>query len=258
MRVVLMTAALWGTAALAQTQPPPQPANVPPPAPAVAGAPAQGAPRAQCSVDRDCAGTLFCVTGQCVAQNPNRNPNDVSVTATKPPEEKLTNFGIILDVGIPDGGALGILYRPASFLRISGAATYNAVGFGARGGITLVPFHFAITPTVTVEGGHYFAADATPLVRQAFNDPTITSPALQAVAYDYVNAHLGLEIGSPQHFMFFLRGGGSYIQSTIKNSGQVLQQLGGTGGTPDPTLEVGDLKITLTVPSVKLGIIAFF
>ena len=265
MRVVVIAAALaLGFPAAAQTPPPAagtqtqlQPApNTPPPS---------DAPRINaCSLDRDCPGALYCVSGQCVAQQAggtgtqtNQQANQVSVTPVNP-AQKPTQFGIGIDAGIPDGVALGFLYRPVNFLRLGVAAAYNGIGFGGRAGISIAPFDFAVTPTLSVEVGHFVGADATPIVAPALEQAGIAIPAeaiplLQEVSYDFGNAHLGLEIGSPRHFTFFLRAGASYIQSTLNNFGQVVQT-----ATGDPTLELEDLKVRLVAPSLKLGLAAYF
>lgn len=250
MRTLLCVVTLWASTALAQTDAPAsQPAPEAPPAPVETPAAAP-----QCAADGDCPGALYCVSGQCVQkEQPAAATDDVKVQKVASGRPELKHFGINLDVGFPDGVALGALYRPFYWLRAGAAATYNGIGFGARGMITLAPIDFFITPTLTAEAGHYFGADATFIYRQAFNDPTFEHPALREVSYDYANLHLGLEIGSTQHFLFYLRVGGSYLQSTLKNSGQLLQDQ-----FDDPTLEAGDFTMRITVPSLKLGIVAFF
>ncbi len=253
MRAVLAAVSLaLGSLAVAQ-ETPPQPAPSPPPSDAPTQAAAVPAANA-CNVDRDCPGALFCTSGQCVAQKPEASANhEVQVTPATP-APKQTQFGINLDAGIPDGLALGLQYRPIQFLRVGAAASYNGFGFGARGTVTVIPFSFLVSPTLSVEAGHYWAADVAPLVRQAgLEVPAEVVPLLQEVAYDYGNLHLGVEVGSPQHFMFYLRAGGSYIQSVVQNFGQVVQT-----STGDATLEVDDLKVRAVVPSLKLGIVAFF
>lgn len=188
-----------------------------------------------------------------MAQSESAAAPEVSITPARA-GERLTQFGINLDAGIPDGVALGLVYRPVHFVRVGASGSYNGFGFGARGTVTLAPFRFFVTPTLSVEAGHYWAADVGPLVSQAgLEVPPEAAPLLQEVAYDYGNVHLGFELGMPQHFMFFLRAGMSYVQSTVTNFGQVVQTAAG-----DPTLEVADLNVRVTVPSLKLGITAYF
>ena len=148
-------------------------------------------------------------------------------------------FGMVMDVGVPDGAALGLSVRPfVEWLRVSAAGTYNGMAPGARVGITLDPISFPIAPTLTVEGGHYWAGSV----------PTMNDAV--AVGYNYMNFHLGLEFGSQSSFRFYLRGGVSWldISSTIN------QQASGSGS---PT--VSDPSFSGWVaPSGKLGFATHF
>jgi hypothetical protein len=146
---------------------------------------------------------------------------------------------MVMDVGVPDGAALGLSVRPfVEWLRVSAAGTYNGMAPGARVGITLDPISFPIAPTLTVEGGHYWAGSV----------PTMNDAV--AVGYNYMNFHLGLEFGSQSSFRFYLRGGVSWldISSTIN------QQASGSGS---PT--VSDPSFSGWVaPSGKLGFATHF
>ncbi len=235
MRFVLLTAALWASAPLAAEYSPPLP---------------------PCGVDRDCPGALFCVGGQCLSKPPG-SAADVAITPAPPPQEKLTNYGITLDFGVPDGLGLGVLWRPAYFLRVGGAGTYNVAGFGARGTVTVQLLNFAFSPTLTLDGGHYWAGNAMPVLEKVLPDvasnPQVAS-VLQKVTYDYANLQLGIEVGSTRHFMFYLRAGASYIQSTIPKSGAILNQIDPT----DTSVEAADIVIRGILPSVKAGVVVFF
>jgi hypothetical protein len=115
-------------------------------------------------------------------------------------------FGMSMDVGVPDGAALGLVVRPHfDWLRIGGAVTHNGIAPGLRLGVTIDPVAFPIAPTLTVEGGHYWQG---------------TIPGVQDspdVGYNYANFHLGLEIGNRSTFRFFLRGGASWIDVNTAN-----------------------------------------
>ena len=111
-----------------------------------------------------------------------------------------------MDVGLPDGAALGLVVRPRfDWLRIGGAVTHNGIAPGFRLGVTIDPIDFPIAPTLTIEGGHYWQG-TLPTVQ---NSPT--------VGYNYANIHLGLEIGNRANFRFFLRGGVSYVDVSASN-----------------------------------------
>jgi hypothetical protein len=78
------------------------------------------------------------------------------------------------------------------------------------------------------------------------------SPLLRDFSYDYANAHLGLELGSTR-VAFFIRGGLSYVKSTLHNVQLALQQ-----ATGDASLRANDVGITYRGPSAKLGFIVYF
>jgi hypothetical protein len=241
MRTAFIAVALWGSTVFAQTATPPPEQTVSPPALMAPGT---------CRIDRDCPGAEICESGRCVAGGTEAGAAAASASSVAGSNEQMKSFGFQIDAGVPDGLGLGILFRPIPFLRLQGSGLYNVAGFGARAGITIVPFQFFIVPTLTVEGGRYFTGDATQF---AASVPPELSPMLRNISYDFANAHLAIELGVPQHFIFGIRFGLSYLQSTAAGSGQVLQDQVG-----DPTLEVADLTLRAVFPSAKISISAFF
>ncbi|MGA7121545.1 MAG: hypothetical protein WBY94_15680 [Polyangiaceae bacterium] len=146
-------------------------------------------------------------------------------------------FGMFMDLGVPDGVALGLVVRPAfDWLRIGGAVTHNGMAPGARFGVTLDPVAAPVGPTLTVEGGHYWGGKL-PMISD--------SPS---IAYNYANFHLGLEVGNRATFRFFLRGGVSWLDlSTAQSQGP-----SSGSGIANPSYS-GWLA-----PSGKLGFAAYF
>jgi hypothetical protein len=161
-------------------------------------------------------------------------------------------FGMSMDVGLPDGAAVGLVVRPRfDWLRIGGAVTHNGMAPGARVGVTLDPIAFPIAPTLTVEGGHYWEG-TLPVIK---NGP--------AIGYNYANFHLGLETGNRSTFRFFLRGGVSWVDVSATH----LPATGGTGGTGGGAggmsvmsgSALGDPSYSgWLAPSGKLGFSAYF
>ena len=125
-------------------------------------------------------------------------------------------FGVMADVGVPDGANASIVYRPVAPLRFSGGIGSNYVSRGVRAGVTLVPFSAAVTPTLAVDYGRYERGDANPLVQAATGDMELHSDVLSEVGYSYANAHVGLELGH-RWFTFFIHGGMSRIDSDLRN-----------------------------------------
>ena len=178
--------------------------NAPPPA----GEPPDGVPSAPPPVSEPAppppppppstARTVFPIHLQGASDLPDHGPT--------PKTPRHRTFGMSMDVGAPDGAALGLVVRPHfDWLRISGAVTHNGIAPGLRLGVTLDPIAFPIAPTFTVEGGHYWQG-TIPMVQD--------SPD---VGYNYANFHLGLEIGNRSTFRFFLRGGASWIDVNTAN-----------------------------------------
>ncbi len=161
---------------------------------------------------------------------------DLAKAAT--PVRRHRTFGMTMDIGVPDGAALGIVVRPRfDWLRLAAAVTHNGIAPGLRLGVTLDPIAFPIAPTLTIEGGHYWAGPL-PMIQG--------SPS---IGYDYANFHLGLEIGNRATFRFFLRGGVSWVDM----SGAQAQNTSGNGSSIDNPSYTGWLA-----PSAKLGFSLYF
>jgi hypothetical protein len=120
-------------------------------------------------------------------------------------------FGLAVAAGAPTGAEATLLLRPVSFLRLEGGITTDVVAPGFHAGLTLaVPWY--ISPILNVEVGHQYGGDMNKLAQIA--GISITQNALlQNVSYSYGSAHAGLELGFPNHFMFFVHAGYSVVRS---------------------------------------------
>ncbi|HYV47550.1 MAG TPA: hypothetical protein VFA20_21970 [Myxococcaceae bacterium] len=178
------------------------------------------------------------------------------------PAEQPTNWGIMLEGGIPDGVGASAIFRPMTWLRLSAGGAYNFVAFGFRGGVSVAPFYFPFTPSLNLDVGHFLGGDATPILATAFQGTGYDVPnsaLLKQVAYDYADATLGLEFGIPKTFTIFLRLGVSYLRTTLHGFQELVQQsAAGANNPPDTSITAQDPTITLTAPSIKLGVIVYF
>jgi hypothetical protein len=149
---------------------------------------------------------------------------------------------------------LSLVWRPAWPLRLhAGALSYGA-GLGARAGLSLVPFKFPLTPSLTLEAGRHFPADANRVGRWVSGDPAFSSPLLSRVAYDFANAHLGLEVGSVRRFSVSLRGGLSYLRSQVDGAQAFLDaELEQEPGS----LAVSTPRLRAVLPSAKLAFLLY-
>jgi hypothetical protein len=208
------------------------------------------------------AATLLGAAPHALAQTP---PPDSQPSATaqdapppaaeappRPLEAPLPLFGLMLDVGLPDGiGAAGVV-RPLDWLRFNGGVLTNTVGFGLRAGVSVAPFRFAVTPTLNADVGRYFKADYTKLVERFGGEPGSAEATLKDVGYTFATASLGLEVGSQRGFSFFLRAGLSYWDFSPADAEQALRD-----AADDPTLSVSPVSLRFSSPSVKLGFTLF-
>ncbi len=165
-----------------------------------------------------------------------------------PREPSIHWLGVMVDAAVPDGVAGSVVLRPWHWLRIQAGGMHNSISPGLRAGISLVPFYYWITPSLNVEAGHYFAGDATWIARRLTSNRNL-DPLFQKVGYDFGNAHLGLELGSPRSLSFFLRAGISYVQTTGRGVQAAIR---------DPTIQAGDIRLSGVIPSAKLGLLLYF
>jgi hypothetical protein len=161
-------------------------------------------------------------------------------------------LGLSLDAGLPDGASATVLYRPLKYLRFGGGLLYNYVGYGVMGSVSVLPY-FPVAPSLTLEAGHYFEANASSRISQFTTLDDNLKPLLQRVGYTFVNAHVGLEFGHPNWFVFFVRGGLSRVWLSSSNADKVLVTTSeGTRVTfADPSARLG-------IPTVKAGFMIFF
>jgi hypothetical protein len=124
-------------------------------------------------------------------------------------------FGVQSDIGIPDGATLGIVVRPElPWLRFGASYSFNVVSSGIRGGFSLDPIDFPIAPTLSVEAGHVFSGE--------INGSWFGLDKNPQVEYNYLNLHLGVELGDRNRWRMFLRAGLSRIHlqtSDLASSG---------------------------------------
>lgn len=159
------------------------------------------------------------------------------------------NFGLQIDAGVPAGAAAAFVFRPWYLVRLNAGVAYDALAVGVKGGITLVPFHWGVVPTLGLEGGHFWQGDATKF--GTASDPVVNT-ILKSVGYDYLSADIGIEFGSQNRFVFYVRGGVTQLYPSTSNFQAALQaaNVGKTIQASDPTLRARG-------PSARLGFILY-
>lgn len=159
-------------------------------------------------------------------------------------------FGLQLDAGAPDGAGLMALFRPFWWLRASGGLAYNVMGAGIRGGVTLMPVQWRVTPTLSFDLGRYFGGDLTKFVTPSTD---AERALLSDTAYTFWSAQVGVEFGSQDGFIFYLRGGISHLSAGLSSQNLTLL-LNSTGSG---RYRAGDGDFTSLLPSLSLGFLLY-
>jgi hypothetical protein len=164
-------------------------------------------------------------------------------------------LGLELEVGGPDGAGLMVLFRPYWWLRANGGFAYNYLGAGIRGGLTLMPIQWAVTPTLNFDLGHYFSGDLTKFVSPRNDAERVL---LSDSAYDFWSAQVGLEFGSHNGFVFYVRAGISHL-SASPSAENVTRFLNSTrsSATSGRYLSRNDVNFTALLPSISLGLLIY-
>ncbi len=164
-----------------------------------------------------------------------------------------TRWGLMLDGGLPDLAGASLLYRPLPWLRVNAGLATNTAGVAVRAGVG-VAFYFPITPSLNLDVGHYFPADYRPLAqRLGMSTDGAAALALQDIGYDFASATVGLELGSPRHFSFFVRAGLSYWSFNVGQSEAILR-----AALQDEGLSADPIQLRFTSPSAKVGFLIYF
>jgi hypothetical protein len=162
-------------------------------------------------------------------------------------------IGAMADVGLPDGATVSLVYRPIRAVRASAGISHNLISLGARAGVTVTPFAWWASPTVSLEYGHYTDGNANPLVRAATGDASFSSSVLDRVGYNYANAHLGLELGRTW-FTFYLHAGVSRVSGTVHNLS--AETMAASSGTTTITF-LNDPTVQVWTASARIGFVVY-
>ncbi|WP_224248374.1 autotransporter outer membrane beta-barrel domain-containing protein [Hyalangium gracile] len=188
---------------------------------------------------------------EALAQDDSSASPEVAADSSSDPADSF-GLGAMLDVGAPDGIGVSAVARPVRWLRINAGLTTNTLSFGVRGGISLVPLSTFISPSINLDVGHYFDANYNDLIDRLGGIPLRTSVPIEDVGYNYGGASVGLEIGRPDRFSFYLRVGLARGSMTIEDADRLLKDV-----TNDPDITARPLTLRFTTPSVKLGFLLY-
>ena len=166
------------------------------------------------------------------------------------------NLGLMIDAGLPDGLSGALAWRPSPRIRAHGGIGFNGFAPGVRAGVSVAAFPHWVTPTATIEAGHYFAGNANPLARMISGDAEYDEPMLRDVGYDYISASLGLELGY-SGMTFYLHGGLSGVHMQLRNANESLAS--GEEESMGPRIELrSDPVLRAVTPSGRAGLVFYF
>jgi hypothetical protein len=177
-------------------------------------------------------------------------PSDLAIADLVAPVRR-RGWSLAFDVGVPDGATTAVIVPLRPSVEVSAGMSYNGISPGVRVGVAWKPIRRWLTPTLSVDVGHYFDGDANPLVRLVTENPNFSSAVLDRVGYDYVDAHAGVELGR-RALRFFIRAGVTRVAGTIHVVGTMT-----SGAMPAP-FGGSDPDVTITAVSARIGMVLHF
>ena len=122
-------------------------------------------------------------------------------------------YGVMGDVGLPDGMVGSLAYRAHPHLDLHLGVGHNTNSFGARTGAAWLPIRGVVSPYLALELGMYLQADTADWMQSTAKSAGLDDKTLERVGYWYSNGHLGARFGSGAA-AFYLQGGVSFIDAT--------------------------------------------
>jgi hypothetical protein len=164
-----------------------------------------------------------------------------------------TRFGVRLAAGAPEGVGVSALIHPRRWLRAHVGATRNTLGFGARGGLSLIPLDITISPVLELEYGYYFNADYQKLLTQLHGQSTTATTGIRNVGYHQVAGSVGLQFSPARYVTLFGGVGISYWFIEVASVKTFIRE-----AEEEPELTARPLNLGLSSPVAKLGLLIYF
>ncbi|MGZ3459126.1 MAG: hypothetical protein ACXU86_11560 [Archangium sp.] len=165
-----------------------------------------------------------------------------------------TRFGVRLVAGAPEGVGAAALLQPRRWLRVHVGATRNTLGYGVRGGLSLIPLQLSVSPSLNLEYGYSFHADYDTLLTRLHGQPTTAATSIHDVGYHQLSGDLGLEVSPTSYLTVFGGVGISYWFIGVGDGAKTFIR----ESVDDPAITSQPLAMGLSSPVVKLGLILYF
>jgi hypothetical protein len=107
-------------------------------------------------------------------------------------------------------------------------------------------------PTLSLGAGRFAEGNASRIIQWLVPGLGEETFALARVAHDFVDAHVGFEIGSPTGASFFLRGG---LSRNVLHLPALRELL--SSATADSASLPSSATMTVTTPSAQLGLVVY-
>jgi hypothetical protein len=191
----------------------------------------------------------FVLAASALAQSSTEELSPPPPSALSAPRETPPLFGVHLEAGVPDGLAASFVVTPGGFLRLEAGALNNGIGSGARVGASLVGFPmFFLRPLIGADAGAVFGGFGEWL------PPLLTSSSLRdavrGATVKFINAQLGLELGSP-YFSLTLRAGASYVDVALQDRPVSI-------GAETTSVSASNFTVKAFIPSARVGLLFCF
>ena len=170
----------------------------------------------------------------------------VQLTASGP------KFGAALDLGLPTGIQLAPFVRPLEWVQLDLALAHDGAAFGVGGGVTLGALESSLTPTLSLDGGHFFRGDLSGNLGSVTGLNLSKYTWAKQFDFDHLEAQAGVLFGWPSA-RFYVRAGISYLHATLHDFQASLQS-----ATHDTTLTAADPTLTAIAPSARAGMLVSF
>ncbi len=171
-------------------------------------------------------------------------------TAPSPGVEAPRRVGFAFEAGIPEGVGASVVVRPIRAVRLQFGPATNGFAMGARAGLVLSPLQTFARPTLSAHVGRFNDGDMRGLFRLQNGTAGPAATLASKVSYDFASAHLGLELGRPERFSFFVRLGATRVRARLPAMQDAARELfGATSVSARPPL------LHLTGPSAQLGFV---
>ena len=190
-----------------------------------------------------------------------RDVDTIGAQADGPGPGFMSYFGVMADVGAPDGLVFSLAGRIYPWIRLYAGLATNTIALGFRAGATATPLPPMRWLSLSLEWGQFGAGDANGLVRHFTSTTDATADAiLDRVSYSFTNVDAGLDFGGSR-VSFFIHGGVSFVRLRFESRAKIASAIAGDTSSSGSDFDVSlrnDPQASISIaPTIKLGLIVY-